>query len=193
MKLVRAALASSLALGASCVAAPSATPPPRPQPPRTSAQKSIPEFPTVEREIIRLVNVERRRNRLDTLVFNAALDKAARIQAVEMAAERKMAHELPGAPLPTLKDRARSAGYEYRQLAENIAYGYPSARGVVDGWMKSPPHRANILDRGVVETGVGVARAKTGELYFCQVFGGRLYGRELRMINLGARRGPGRA
>lgn len=174
MKLVSATLASSLAFCASCVGAPSPIPAPPPPPP-TSAQTSIQNYPTIEKEIIRLVNVERRRNRRDTLAYNAALNKAAKIQAVEMAGDRKMAHELPGTAFPTLKDRARGVGYPYRSLAENIAYGYPTARGVVDGWMKSRAHRTNILDRGAVETGVGVARAKTGELYFCQVFGTRLY------------------
>ncbi|MDQ6717846.1 MAG: CAP domain-containing protein [Gemmatimonadota bacterium] len=129
----------------------------------------------VEREIIHLVNIERIKIRLDTLIWNPALDKAAKIQAVEMAAQRKMAHELPGARYPTLRDRISSTGYGYRHLTENIAYGFPGASGAVSGWMASPGHRANILDRVSVETGVGVARAKTGELYYCQLFGARLY------------------
>jgi uncharacterized protein YkwD len=121
------------------------------------------------------VNVERLKNRLDTLVWNPALDKAATIQAVEMAAERKMAHDLPGAAHPTLNDRIQFVGYRYRRIAENIAYGYPNAAYTVAAWMTSPGHRANILDRAVVETGVGVARSRTGELYYCQVFGARLF------------------
>jgi uncharacterized protein YkwD len=161
---------------ASCASPPQPAPVPPPQPVRIpEAQQGTVNFSSVEREIFHYVNVERARNRLDTLVFNAALDKAAKIQATEMAAERKMAHELPGAAYPTLKDRAAHVGYGYRRIAENIAYGYPNARAVVDGWIKSPAHRANILYKGVVETGVGVARASTGELYYAQLFGARLY------------------
>lgn len=149
-------------------------PPPAPVPvPRASA--GTPSYAAVERELVHLVNVERMKNHLDTLKWNPALDKAAKIQAVEMAAERRMAHDLPGAEYPTLKDRIQHVGYGYRHLAENIAYGYPNAGIAVSAWMNSPGHRANILDRAVVETGVGVARAKSGELYYCQVFGARLY------------------
>ncbi|MBA3645259.1 MAG: CAP domain-containing protein [Gemmatimonadaceae bacterium] len=115
------------------------------------------------------------RNHLDTLRWNAQLDRAAKVQAVEMAAERKLAHELPRARYPSLKDRIRYAGYSYRNLAENIAYGYPNAEYTVAAWMASSGHRTNILDRVSVETGVGVARSKTGELYYCQVFGAPLY------------------
>jgi uncharacterized protein YkwD len=161
---------------ASCAAPPQPAPAPRPQPvpAPTNTQPAVVNFSTVESQILHFVNVERSRNGLDTLRWNAALDKMAKVQAVEMAAERKMAHELPDAAYPTLKDRAKYAGYGYRRLAENIAYGYPSARAVVDGWMRSPAHRANILNTGVVETGVGVARSTNGALYFAQTFGTRL-------------------
>lgn len=158
-----------------CATAPDPEPLPVPSPAPAPNSARVPEYSRIEQEIIRLVNVERRRSRLDTLVWNPALDRAAKIQAVEMAVKSKMAHELPDATHPTLTDRARFVRYRYAYLAENIAYGYPSAAYAVGGWMASPGHRANILDRAVVETGVGVARAKTGELYFCQVFGARLY------------------
>jgi uncharacterized protein YkwD len=55
-----------------------------------------------------------------------------------------------------------------------VAMGYPDAPAVVQGWMTSTGHRENILDRGVVETGIGVFRSADGSLYFCQVFGRRL-------------------
>jgi uncharacterized protein YkwD len=90
---------------------------------------------------------------------------------MNMAALRTMAHELPTTEQPTLKDRITFVRYQYQHLTENIAFGFPDARNAVAGWMASPGHRTNILDRGVSETGIGIARARTGELYYCEVFG----------------------
>ena len=95
----------------------------------------------------------------------------AKIQAQNMAYYQKMAHVLPNATLPTLTDRAHYVGYSYGRIAENVALGYPNAEMVVEGWMNSRGHRQNILDAGVVETGIAVARSATGGLYYCQVFG----------------------
>ena len=149
--------------------------PPAPSPPTPPAVRTkVPDYTRIEGEIMHLVNLQRAGHGLDTLIWNAALDKAAKIQAVNMAGEGKMAHDLPNADHPTLKDRVTFVGYAYRRLAENIAYGYPDAHYAVDGWMASSGHRANILDRAVTETGIGVARSATGELYYCQVFGARL-------------------
>jgi len=161
--------------GLGCSPKPAPPPAPSPTPAPAAVETTVPEYDRIEREVIHFVNVERMRNHVDTLIFNPSLETAARVQAVQMASERKMAHDLPGAPHPTLRDRAQFSGYRYRHLAENIAYGYPTATYAVGAWMNSPGHRANILDRAAVETGVGVARAKTGELYFCQVFGAPFY------------------
>jgi uncharacterized protein YkwD len=132
------------------------------------------EFGVTEARIFDLINAERRRRRLAPLVYQAQLDRMAKIQAAQMATFQKMAHELPGAEFPKLSDRARRVGYSYGRIAENVALGYPSAEAVVEGWMSSKGHRENILARDVVETGIAVARSKTGGLYYCQVFGRRL-------------------
>ena len=124
-----------------------------------------------EARIFDLINAERRHQGLRTLVFSAQLNQMARIQAQNMAYYQKMAHVLPNATLPTLGDRAHSVGYSYGRISENVALGYPNAETVVEGWMNSRGHRQNILDAGVVETGIAVARSATGGLYYCQVFG----------------------
>ena len=98
----------------------------------------------------------------------------AKIQAQNMARFQKMAHVLPESNLPTLADRARYAGYPFGRIAENVALGYPDAETVVAGWMASRGHRANILQRDVVETGIGIARSSAGGVYYCQVFGRQL-------------------
>ena len=133
-------------------------------------------YGATEARIFDLINAQRRSRGLGPLVYNEQLDHMAKIQAGNMARYEKMAHELPQAELPTMGDRARYVGYPYGRLAENVAAGYPSAESVVQGWMNSRGHRENILDRGVVETGIGVMRSRDGALYFCQVFGRRLTG-----------------
>jgi uncharacterized protein YkwD len=98
----------------------------------------------------------------------------ARIQAENMARYQKMAHVIPEARQPTLGDRARESGYPFARLAENVALGYPNAQTVVDGWMASKGHRANILNRDVEETGIAIAQSSAGGVYYCQVFGRRM-------------------
>ena len=127
-----------------------------------------------EARIFGLINAERRHKGLPGLVYNDQLDQMAKIQAQNMAHFQKMAHVLPEARLPTLADRARYAAYPFGRLAENVALGYPDAQTVVEGWMTSKGHRANILNSDVIETGIAVARSSAGGLYYCQVFGRRL-------------------
>ncbi len=127
-----------------------------------------------ESRIFRLVNAERRRQGLPDLAYYPQLDRMARIQAGNMARFQKMAHVIPESTLPTLTDRARESGYSYAWIAENVALGYPNAETVVQGWMASKGHRANILHRDVEETGIAIARSSAGGLYYCQVFGRRM-------------------
>ena len=62
-------------------------------------------------------------------------------------------------------------GYAYRSSGENVAEGYTSGAALMASWMTSPPHRANILSAKYTETGVGMARSKSGRVYSVQVFG----------------------
>jgi uncharacterized protein YkwD len=159
------ALASSIVL-AGCTVPVTTTPVPTAPAPTMAG--------STESRIFRLVNAERRRQGLSDLVYNPQLDRMARIQAENMARFQKMAHVIPESSLPTLTDRAQDSGYPYARLAENVALGYPNAQTVVDGWMASKGHRANILNRDVEETGIAIARSSAGGLYYCQVFGRRM-------------------
>jgi uncharacterized protein YkwD len=140
----------------------------------SSAAPGTSRYSPSESRIFDLINAERRSQGRQPLVFNPQLDRMAKIQAENMARFQKMAHNLPESNLPNLADRAKYVGYTYGQIEENVALGYPNAESVVDGWMNSSGHRRNILDRGVVETGIGIARSSAGGLYYCQVFGRRL-------------------
>ena len=66
-------------------------------------------------------------------------------------------------------DRMKAAGIRYTMAAENIAAGYPSPESVVEGWMNSPGHRANILS-GNKYLGVGLALGGGYGYYWTQCF-----------------------
>jgi uncharacterized protein YkwD len=169
MRFGSLALASAVVL-AGCTIPVNTTP----SPSTSSAATSPTTLGATESRIFRLVNAERRRQGLPDLVYNPQLDRMARIQAGNMARYQKMAHVIPEASQPTLGDRARESGYPFARLAENVALGYPNAQTVVDGWMASKGHRANILNRDVEETGIAIARSAAGGVYYCQVFGRRM-------------------
>ena len=142
-------------------------------PPAPSPAPATRRVGATEARIFNLINAERKHQGLPPLEYNRQLDEMAKIQAQNMARFHKMAHVLPQSGLPTLTDRARHVGYPFGRLAENVAHDFPDAQTVVQGWMTSKGHRANILNSQVVETGIAIARSSNGGLYYCQVFGRR--------------------
>jgi uncharacterized protein YkwD len=144
--------------------APQPPPPaPRPAPPARS-------LATIVDSVFLLTNRERSRASLTPLKRSPELARAAQLQAEQMAAAGKLAHDLPGSRYPTLASRLKLIGYGYRSVGENVAEGYTSGAALMAGWMTSAPHRANILSARYTETGVGMARSKTGRTYHAQVF-----------------------
>jgi uncharacterized protein YkwD len=127
-------------------------------------------------EIVVRTNAERRKLGLPALARNAALMNAAQLQANQMAALTRMAHELPGASYPTMSSRLDAVGYRMSASGENVAEGYPTPAAVVAGWMTSPGHRANIVSTNFSEMGAGVATAKNGRKFYAQVFGHPRFG-----------------
>ena len=107
----------------------------------------------------------------DIMQSNRQLDHAAQIQAEQLAATGRLEHELKKVTFPTPVDRLKEAGDAWAAYGENIAEGQRTAQDVVASWMKSPPHRANILDTGFTEIGVGWAVDAAGRNHFAQVFG----------------------
>ena len=142
---------------------PAPRPTPRPAPPARS-------LATIVDTVFLLTNRERTRASLTPLRRNPELTRAAQIHAEQMAAAGKLAHDLPGARFPSLASRLKVVGYAYRNVGENVAEGYTSGAALMAGWMTSAPHRANILSARYTETGVGMARSRTGRTYHAQVF-----------------------
>ena len=98
------------------------------------------------------------------LIWDSRLDAAATAHSRDMADRRQMTHR--GSDGSKVGDRVRAAGYEWRYVGENIARGQRSVAEVMDGWMESPSHCAQIMDPALDE--IGAAEA---EGYWTQVFG----------------------
>ena len=97
-----------------------------------------------EEEVLRLVNAERAKAGLSPLSMNWELSRVARYKSEDMRQRGYFDHTSPtyGSPF----DMMRSFGITYRAAGENIAMGYSTPAAVVNAWMNSPGHRANILD-----------------------------------------------
>ena len=111
---------------------------------------------TITRKVVRLTNRERSRKGLDKLSFNSKLQKAAQSHADDMdRTGRYLAHDSSDGRV--LRDRIDDVDYDWSYIAENAATGQASPKAVVQSWMNSPGHRANMLDPEIKEIGVGYA------------------------------------
>lgn len=122
-------------------------------------------------QVVSLVNDHRAQLGLQALVVSPALDAAATWKARNMAAYGYMEHDDPAPAARTAQDRITACGYAEGEWAEDIATGYATAQAVVDGWLGSPEHRANIEAPEFAVTGVGAAAAAGGPVYWSQTFG----------------------
>jgi uncharacterized protein YkwD len=138
----------------------------KPKPVKASAE-TMERFET---EVVRLTNAQRTAKGCTALKIDDRLVKAARAHSADMVAERFFSHT--GSNGSSFVAREVAAGYPKRGAsAENIAWGYRSPSEVVSAWMKSPGHRANILNCGSIAVGVGVAYTSGGAPYWTQDFG----------------------
>jgi len=117
--------------------------------------------------VVTATNAQRTRHRLPPLSVDARLAAAAHAHSADMVARGFFAHADPDGR--NVDQRVRAAGYPFRVVAENIAAGQPDAATVVEAWMDSPGHRANILRREVTQIGVGRATGGIG-IHWTQVF-----------------------
>jgi len=114
-----------------------------------------------ERFLFDAVNRERTFEKLSPLKWDANLASAARAHARQMTEHYRLSHQFSGEP--DLTKRARDAGAYFSMVAENVAEA-PSINELHIEWMKSPPHRANILNPKL--TAIGIAVEIRGEQYF---------------------------
>ena len=125
----------------------------------------------VSSTIVQLTNAERSNAGLPALRSSERLMQAAQLHADQMARAGRLEHVLSGGQYPRPEDRLAAAGYQWSAYAENIAMGQSTPAAVMDSWMRSSGHRANILSTSVSEIGIGFARDSAGRPYWVQVFG----------------------
>lgn len=99
-------------------------------------------------------NKARAENGLSPLKYSVVLDQAAQEKAKDMAARNYWSHNTPDGKEPWIF--FESAGYKYYKAAENLAYGFGDSDTTVVGWMNSPSHRDNVLDKELTEVGFGI-------------------------------------
>jgi uncharacterized protein YkwD len=116
--------------------------------------------------VLVLVNAEREKAGCAPLTENAKLTKAAQDHSQDMADHQNMSHT--GSDGSSMSDRLSRVGYAFRSAGENVAAGYTSPESVMDGWMNSAGHKANILNCGFKEIGIGLAQPG---YYWTQDFG----------------------
>ncbi|MET7327915.1 CAP domain-containing protein [Nonomuraea sp. NPDC005650] len=164
---------------------PASTPTPSPSPTGTSTPTPTPTLTapppasgggTVgtaeENEVLRLTNAERAKGGCQPLKHDPQLRAAAFGHSDDMAKQGFFDHTSKDGR--SFMDRIRGAGFSGgNAFAENIAFGQPSPASVVDGWMKSEGHRANIMNCRYNLIGVGVAKNSQGRIYWTQDFAAR--------------------
>ncbi|KOU69207.1 stress protein [Streptomyces sp. MMG1533] len=120
-------------------------------------------------DVVDLTNRQRARSGLPPLAVDPLLATAAQAYSTDMAARAFYSHTSPEGTQPW--DRAAAAGSTRRSIGENIACGQRSPAEVVEGWMNSPGHRANILKSTFTHIGVGFAGGGPAGTYWTQLFG----------------------
>ena len=121
-----------------------------------------------EERVIELVNEIRADYGLSALKSDWELSRVARYKSQDMHDRKYFSHTSPtyGSPF----DMMKSFGISYKSAGENIAMGYKTPEEVVNGWMNSSGHRANILNCSFTHIGVGYV--KDGN-YWTQMFIGK--------------------
>ncbi|MFC5144885.1 CAP domain-containing protein [Streptomyces aureoversilis] len=119
-------------------------------------------------QVVDMVNAERAKAGCSPLTVNAKLQAAAQGHSDDMAARDYYDHTSPEGKSPG--DRMTAAGYRWSTYGENIFKSPRDARTAMDGWMKSPGHRANILNCSFKEIGVGINFKSNGP-WWTQNFG----------------------
>ena len=139
---------------------------------KKNGKKFICEFFSKEQvEVLNLVNKERKANGLKPLTLNKELSNVANIKSRDMIEKGYFDHTSPtyGSPF----DMMKKFNISYNTAGENIAMGQKTPSEVMNSWMNSSGHRANILNSTYTELGVGIQKDSNGTIYWTQMFIGR--------------------
>ena len=117
-------------------------------------------------QVVKLVNEERAKAGLSPLTVNSKAANAAQTRAREI--EKSFSHTRPDGS--SFNTALTEAGVSFRGAGENIAYGQTTPQQVMEGWMNSSGHRANILNANYTSIGVGHYKNGAGVDYWAQLF-----------------------
>ena len=119
-------------------------------------------------EVLRLVNIERKKQGLNELILNHTLNGISTKKAEDMRDNNYFSHQSAtyGSPFEMLQ----RFGVHYQSAGENIAAGQKNAQQVMNDWMNSSGHRANILNKNYTELGVGYVTGGSYGTYWVQIF-----------------------
>ena len=146
---------------------PTATPKPTQKPKPTATPKPTETPLNTEKfikEVIRLTNIERQKAGKNPVQENAALDKGAAVRAKECAI--KYGHHRPNGEIFSTAYYESGAG---NILGENIAVGFLTPKGVVEGWVNSQGHYVTMIGSRATHMGAGCYK-KDGFIYWVQIF-----------------------
>ena len=134
---------------------------------------SIDDVKKLEQQVVDLVNQQRAAHGLGMVSSNWELCRVARYKSQDMIDKGYFDHTSPtyGSPFRMME----AFGIKSSAAGENIAYGQRTPQAVMNDWMNSPGHRANILSPSYNQIGVGVAKAANGTYYWTQMFIKSLY------------------
>lgn len=130
-----------------------------------------------ERRVLTLINQARATARVcgstsyakaPALAAENRLDLAAQGHSRDMATNNYFSHTGRDGSMPW--DRVTRQGYAWSSVGENIAAGYSTPEAVVQGWLSSPGHCANIMNPRYTQTGIGLATGGSYRYYWTQVF-----------------------
>jgi len=129
-------------------------------------------------DMLDAVNKQRQHVGLDNLCYNEKLNAAAKRHSDDMESKKFMSHTGSDGTSPF--ERMTDAGYNWQSAAENVAQGQLDVAEVMESWMNSPGHKANILKQGMSQFGF----ARTGD-YWTQVFGSPFGDEECKLVGGG--------
>ncbi|MFS0672574.1 CAP domain-containing protein [Ornithinibacillus sp. 179-J 7C1 HS] len=132
-----------------------------------NGQSNISELSQFEQDVVDLTNQEREKYGLSPLKIDLELSKVAKEKSRDMASNNYFSHNSPNYGSPF--DMMKSFGITYHTAGENIAKGQRSPEEVVNAWMNSEGHRANILNANFTHIGVGYV--EQGNLWTQQFIG----------------------
>lgn len=119
-------------------------------------------------EIIHMVNSARAERNLPPLEQDKRLNNLADKKAKIMAKEENLSHTAGG--YNSFSDLIKEAGIKYLAVGENIARNWRTPEEVMEAWLNSSGHRANIMSKKFTKIGVGKAVNSKGDIYWVQLF-----------------------